>query len=94
MTFLLIGVLAADSTAPTLVVSRGSFFLCSRGELSTSQAARLAGMTYGDFFGAAARARVVLFPVNLEELKEEPTRGFTLGRQRFAHRSTGEGGVR
>jgi hypothetical protein len=35
-----------------------AFFLCSRGELSTSQAARLAGMTYGDFLKAAARAKV------------------------------------
>ena len=35
-----------------------AFFLCSRGELSTSQAARLAGMTYADFLEAAAHAKV------------------------------------
>src|SRR5258708_7234467 len=70
-----------------------AFFLCSRGELSTSQAARLAGMNYADFLEAAARAKVVLFPVDLEELKEEATHGFTLGRQRFTHHSAGQGGV-
>ena len=70
-----------------------AFFLCSRGELSTSQAARLAGMTYGGFLEAAARAKVVLFPVDLEELKEEATRGYTLGRQRFTHHPAGQGGA-
>lgn len=64
-----------------------AFFLCSRGELSTSQATRLAGMTYGEFLEAAARAKVTLFPVDLEELKEEATRGFTLGSQTLVRRS-------
>jgi predicted HTH domain antitoxin len=58
-----------------------AFSLCSRGALSTSQAARLAGLTYADFIEAAAKAKVELFPVNMEELKEEINRGFTLGRQ-------------
>jgi predicted HTH domain antitoxin len=58
-----------------------AFSLCSRGELSTSQAARLAGLTYADFMEAAARAKIELFPVDLEELKEEIGRGYTLGRQ-------------
>src|SRR5438128_9462432 len=61
-----------------------AFSLCSRGELSTSQAARLAGLTYADFLEAAARAKVELFPVDLQELKEEIGRGFTLGRQCLA----------
>jgi predicted HTH domain antitoxin len=61
-----------------------AFSLCSHGKLSTSQAARLAGLTYGDFLETAAREKVELFPVNMEELKEEITRGFTLGRQRVA----------
>src|SRR5438128_9567274 len=61
-----------------------SFSLCSRGELSTSQAARLAGLTYADFLKAAAAAKVELFPVDLQELKEEIGRGFTLGRQCLA----------
>ena len=34
-----------------------AFSLCSRGRLSTSQAARLAGLTYADFLEAAARRR-------------------------------------
>jgi predicted HTH domain antitoxin len=58
-----------------------AFFLCSRGELSTSQAARLAGMTYGDFLEAAAHAKIELFPVDFEELAEAINRGHTLGRQ-------------
>src|SRR5438128_5486178 len=61
-----------------------AFSLCSRGELSTSQAARLAGLTYADFLEAAARAKFELFPVDLQELKEEIGRGFTLGRQCLA----------
>src|SRR5437588_8990452 len=70
-----------------------AFFWCSRGELSTSQAARLAGMTYGDFLEAAAHAKVELFPVDLEELKEQATRGYTLGRQRLASHPAGQGGA-
>jgi hypothetical protein len=42
-----------------------AFFLCSRGELSTSQAARLGGMTYADFLEAAAHAKVELFQGHL-----------------------------
>jgi predicted HTH domain antitoxin len=67
-----------------LVPLAAAFSLCSRGELSTSQAARLAGLTYADFLEAAARAKVELFPVDIEELKEEIRRGFTLGRQCIA----------
>ena len=70
-----------------------AFTLCSGGDLSTSQAARLAGMTYGDFIEAAARAKVVLFPVNIEEFKEEISRGFTLGRQRVADHPAGQSGT-
>jgi hypothetical protein len=58
-----------------------AFFLCRRGELSTSQAARLAGMAYADFLDAAARAKVELFPINDDEIKEEIRIGYTLGRQ-------------
>jgi hypothetical protein len=69
-----------------------AFSLCQRGELSTSQAARLAGLTYADFIDAAARAKVELFPVNMDELKEEASRGYTLGRQRVAGHPPGPGG--
>ena len=70
-----------------------AFSLCRRGELSTSQAARLAGLTYADFLQAAARARIELFPVDLEELREEISRGYTLGRQRVAGDSPGPCGT-
>src|SRR6516162_338487 len=61
-----------------------AFSLCSRGQISTSQAARLAGLTYADFLEAAAHAKVELFPIDYEELQEETRVGYTLGRQRIA----------
>jgi predicted HTH domain antitoxin len=66
-----------------------AFSLCSRGELSTSQAARLADLTYADFLDAAAQAKVVLFPIDIAELKEEIHRGYTLGRQCVADHPAG-----
>lgn len=66
--------------------------LCSRGDLSTSQAARLAGMSYGTFVAEAARQKIELYPVDLEEFQEEITRGFTLGRQRLPSHPVGGGG--
>jgi hypothetical protein len=69
-----------------------AFSLCSRGELSTSQAARLAGLTYADFLDAAARAKVELFPIDFAELKEETRRGYTLGGQCVADYPAGQGG--
>jgi predicted HTH domain antitoxin len=75
----LIAKLSAAGHEPVEVVRlAAAFSLCSRGELSTSQAAQLAGLTYADFLEAAARAKVKLFPVDVEELKEEIGRGFTL----------------
>lgn len=70
-----------------------AFSLCSRGQLSTSQAARLAGLAYADFLEAAGQAKIELFPVNLEELKEEISRGYTLGRQCVAGDLAGAGGA-
>jgi predicted HTH domain antitoxin len=70
-----------------------AFSLCQRGELSTSQAARLAGLAYADFLEAAAKARIELFPVDLEELNEEIRRGYTLGRQRVPGDSPGPRGA-
>jgi predicted HTH domain antitoxin len=69
-----------------------AFSLCSRGELSTSQAARLAGLTYADFLQAAAQAKVELFPIDYEELKEEIRVGYTLGRQCVAGDPAGSSG--
>ena len=90
----LLGNLKNENGDPDATLRRvAAFFLCSRGELSTSQSARLAGLTYGEFLEAAARAKVMLFPVDLEELKEEATLGYTLGRQRFAHHPASQRGA-
>jgi predicted HTH domain antitoxin len=78
-----------DHVGPRIRLS-AAFSLCSRGELSTSQAARLVGMAYADFLEAAGRAKVQLFPLDMEELKEEISRGFTLGRQRVAGDHAGQ----
>lgn len=51
-----------------------AFSLCSQGILTTGEAARLAGLGYGAFLQAAGRARVELFPINVEELKHEMDR--------------------
>jgi hypothetical protein len=69
-----------------------AFFLCSRGELSTSQAARLAWMAYGDFLDVAAHAKVELFPVDFDELTEAVNRGHALGRQSVARDPVSPGG--
>jgi predicted HTH domain antitoxin len=77
--------------AAVMVRLAAAFSLCQRGELTTSQAARLAGLPYADFLEAAARAKVELFPVDLEELKEEINRGYTLGHQCVARDLAGPG---
>jgi predicted HTH domain antitoxin len=51
-----------------------AFSLGSRGELTASQAARLAGLTYAGFLEAAAREKVDLFQYTIEELEEELAR--------------------
>jgi predicted HTH domain antitoxin len=48
---------------------------CSRGELSTSQAAQFAGLSYKEFLAAAASRNVDLFQVNIDEVKQELARG-------------------
>jgi predicted HTH domain antitoxin len=70
-----------------------AFSLCQRGKLSTSQAARLAGLTYAAFLEAASTAKIELFPVTVEELREESARGFTLGGQRVANHLAGQSGA-
>jgi len=81
------------SEAGTALRLAAAFSLCSRDELSTSQAARLAGLTYADFLEAAAKAKVELFPIDFEELKEEIRLGYTLGRQCVAGYPAGPGGT-
>lgn len=70
-----------------------AFSLCSRGALSTSQAARLAGLFYADFLEAAARAKVQLFPVDLDELAEAVNLGHALGGQCVAGHPADPGGA-
>lgn len=48
-----------------------AFNLCSRGELSTSLAARLAGLSYEAFLNAAAQRHVELFPVDVDDWKRD-----------------------
>jgi len=51
-----------------------AFSLCGQAQLSSLEAARLAGVSYREFLEAAARARVELFSASLEELKQELAR--------------------
>jgi predicted HTH domain antitoxin len=48
-----------------------AFHLCSRGQISTAKAARLAGMSYTSFLEEAARRQVDLYQYDPEEVKEE-----------------------
>ena len=65
---------AAGSEPGSVLRLAAAFSLCSRGELTTSQAARLAGLTYAGFLEAAARAKVDLFQYTMEELQQELAR--------------------
>lgn len=70
--------LGGQDPAQTLRLA-AAFSLCSRGELATSLAARLAGLTYADFLETAARAKVELFPIDIEELQREIARPLPAG---------------
>ena len=48
-----------------------AFHLCSRGEISTSRAARLAGLSYAGFLEAAVKHKVDLYNYDAAEIKEE-----------------------
>jgi hypothetical protein len=52
---------------------------------------RLAGMIYSGFLEPVARAKIALYPVNMEELAEKIRSGFTLGHQRVASHPPGQG---
>jgi hypothetical protein len=66
-----------------------AFSLCKQGQLATSQAARLAGLPYADFLEAAALAKIELFPVDLDELKEQLDLGYTWGRSTWVNVESG-----
>jgi predicted HTH domain antitoxin len=48
-----------------------AFHLCSRGDISTSRAARLAGLSYAGFLEAAVKHKVDLYNYDSVEIKEE-----------------------
>ena len=48
-----------------------AFQLCAEGRLSTSKAARLAGLSYDAFLNAAVEHRADLFPYSTEEIENE-----------------------
>jgi len=83
---------AGGNDAAQVIRLAAAFSLCSRAKLTTSQAARLAGLTYAGLLEAAAQAKVDLFQYTIEELTEEIKRGFTVGGQRLANHSAGQGG--
>jgi len=56
-----------------------AFYWCSRGELSTGWAARLAGLPYAAFLEAAVRHKVDLFHYDIEEIKRELARSLPDG---------------
>lgn len=71
----LVGKLSAGGTdAAQALRLAAAFSLCSRGEMTISQAAQLAGLTYAGFLEAAAQAKVDLFQYTIEELEEELAR--------------------
>jgi predicted HTH domain antitoxin len=70
---------AAGSDLGSVLRLSAAFSLCSRGELTTSQAARLAGLTYAGFLEAAARAKVDLFHYTGEEIQQELARPLPQG---------------
>ena len=70
-----------------------AYSLCSRGALSTSLAARLAGMSYSQFLESAALEKVELFPLDFAEFGEEVLHGYTMGSQRLAGHSAGKSGA-
>jgi predicted HTH domain antitoxin len=48
-----------------------AFQLCAEGRLSTSKAARLAGLSYREFLDAAVQHKAELFPYTTEEIEKE-----------------------
>ncbi len=67
----LIGLFGEPNAASRELRLAAALHWCSRGELSTSLAARLAGLSYAEFLDAAARNRIMLFPPDMKELQNE-----------------------
>jgi predicted HTH domain antitoxin len=58
-------------TAAQTIRLAAAFHLCSRGGISTSRAARLAGLSYAGFLEAAVTHGVDLYRYDNAEIKEE-----------------------
>jgi predicted HTH domain antitoxin len=51
-----------------------ALYWCSRGEMATSKAAQLAGLTVAEFLAAAARENVDLYHYDIKEIEAEIAR--------------------
>jgi predicted HTH domain antitoxin len=56
-----------------------AFYWCRRGELSTSEAARLAELSYSEFLEAAAQRHAVLYDYDIAEVRDELDRDLPEG---------------
>jgi predicted HTH domain antitoxin len=64
---------SAEEAGQTLRLA-AAYHLCSRGQMSTSKAAHLAGLTYAEFLQAAVRDKVDLYHYDIAEIQEEIVR--------------------
>jgi predicted HTH domain antitoxin len=53
------------------ILLAAAFHWCRRGDLATSKAAQLAGVTYADFLQAAAQRHAILYDYDPEEIDAE-----------------------
>ncbi len=69
---------SAEQAGQTLRLA-AAYYLCSRGRLSTSKAAHLAGLTYTEFLEAAVRDKVDLYHYDIVDIQEEIGRPLQVG---------------
>ena len=66
-------------SAPHEIRLAAALHWCGRGEMSTSKAAQLAGLTYAEFLEEASRRQVDLHHYDIEDVKEEIARSIPQG---------------
>lgn len=64
---------APDGVGPEILLA-AAIHWCRRGDMTTSQAARLAGLTYAEFLEAAAQRKSDLYDYDPEEIRDELSR--------------------
>jgi predicted HTH domain antitoxin len=64
---------SAEEAGQTLRLA-AAYHLCSRGQMSTSKAAHLAGLSYTEFLQAAVRDKVDLYHYDIADIQEEIAR--------------------